>query len=207
MLEAVLRQAFGGRRDDAGSASDDCRAGENPAEEIFRLYGNAMFGAARKILADDGEAEDAVMDALEKICARPDYFSALCGDERRLKLTVMRTVENAALDRWRKRKRLREREVLPTDTDENGNCAAEGISDSAEEDYFTREEWEGCDFGSLSRAVNALPEKYREILLLGYGEEYGSREIAAMLGIPESTAASRLMRARDMLRKNLRKGR
>ena len=207
MLEAVLRQAFGGRRDDAGSASDDCRAGENPAEEIFRLYGNAMFGAARKILADDGEAEDAVMDALEKICARPDYFSALCGDERRLKLTVMRTVENAALDRWRKRKRLREREVLPADTDENGNCAAEGISDSAEEDYFTREEWEDCDFGSLSRAVNALPEKYREILLLRYGEEYGSREIAAMLGIPESTAASRLMRARNMLRKNLRKGR
>ena len=97
--------------------------------------------------------------------------------------------------------------MLPTDTDESRDCAAEGISDSAEEDYFTREEWEGCDFGSLSRAVNVLPEKYREILLLRYGEEYGTGEIAAMLGIPESTAASRLMRARNMLRKNLRKER
>ena len=36
-------------------------AEENPAEEIFRLYRNAMFGAARKILSDDGEAEDAVI--------------------------------------------------------------------------------------------------------------------------------------------------
>lgn len=204
MLEAVLRKRIGDPGDDEASEPERT---ENPAEEIFRLWGNAMFGAARKILADDGEAEDAVMDALEKICAREDYFGSLRGDERRLKLTVMRTVENAALDRWRKRKRLWEREVLPDDTEDDGIPTAEGASDSAEEDYFTREEWESCDFGSLSRAVDALPEMYREILLLRYGEEYGTGEIAAMLGIPESTAASRLMRARNMLRKNLRKER
>lgn len=204
MLEAVLRRRIRDPGEDEASEPDRT---DNPAEEIFRLYGNAMFRTARKILPDDGEAEDAVMDALEKICARPDYFRALRGDERGLKLTVMRTVENAALDRWRKRKRIREREVLPADTEDSGSFAEEGVSDSAEEDYFTREEWERTDFGSLSRAVNALPEKYREILLLKYGEEYGNGEIAAMLGIPESTAASRLMRARNMLRKNLRKGR
>ncbi len=206
MLEAVLRRRIGDSGDDEASVPES-RASDNPAEEIFLLYGNAMFGIARKILTDDGEAEDAVMDALEKICARPDYFHALLGDERGLKLTVMRTVENAALDRWRRRKRLREREVLPADTEDNGTPAEEGVSDSAEEDYFTREEWEGCDFGSLTRAVNALPEKYREVLLLRYGEEYGTGEIAAMLGIPESTAASRLMRARNLLRKKLREGR
>jgi len=206
VLEAVLRRRLREPGDDEASEPES-RASDNPAEEIFRLYGNAMFHAARRILPDDGEAEDAVMDALEKICARPDYFGGLLADERRLKLTVMRTVENAALDRWRRRKRIREREVLPSDTDENGSPSTEGTSDSAEEDYFTREEWERCDFGSLSRAVNALPEKYREILLLRYGEEYGNGEIAAMLGIPESTAASRLMRARNMLRKKLREGR
>ncbi len=203
MLEAVLRKRIGDPDDEASEPERT----DNPAEEIFRRWGNAMFGIARKILTDDGEAEDAVMDALEKICAREDYFGGLRGDERRLKLTVMRTVENAALDRWRKRKRLWEREVLPADAEDDGIPAVEGASDSAEEDYFTREEWEGCDFGSLTRAVNALPEKYREILLLRYGEEYGSREIAAMLGIPESTAASRLMRARNMLRKMLRERR
>ena len=180
---------------------------ENPAETIFRLYGNAMFAAARRILSNDTEAEDAVMDALEKICARREYFADLCGDERRLKLTVMRTAENAALDRWRKRKRLREREVLPEAGEDGAAAEPEGFSDSAEEEYLTREEWEECDFGSLSRAVNALPPNYREVLLLRYGEEYGTGEIARMLGIPESTAASRLMRARNMLRKKLREGR
>ena len=190
-----------------GSSAEIRTAEENPAETIFRLYGNAMFAAARRILSDDTEAEDAVMDALAKICARSEYFADLCGDERRLKLTVMRMAENAALDRWRKRKRRREREVLPEAGEDGAAAEPDGISESAEEEYLTREEWEGCDFGSLSRAVNALPPNYREVLLLRYGEEYGTGEIARMLGIPESTAASRLMRARNMLRKKLREGR
>lgn len=199
------------RREEAGP--DRTTESVNPAETVFRLYGNAMFHTARRILPDDGEAEDAVMDALEKICARPDYFAKLLGDERRLKLTVMRTVENAALDRWRKRKRLREREILPSGVPfgDPGEAEAEEPAgereSSAEEEFLTREEAETLAFGSISPAVKSLPPKYREILLLRYGEEYGNREIAAILGIPESTAASRLMRARNLLRKKLKEGR
>ena len=123
----------------------------------------------------------------------------------------MRTVENAALDRWRSRKRRRAREILSTAQDgadgEEIPETAGGSENSAEEEFLTREEAERCGFGSLGRAVETLPPKYREILLLKYGEEYGNREIAAMLGIPESTAASRLMRARNLLRKKLKEGR
>ena len=208
MLEAT-EQLFRGKRGDQaeGAAHDD------PAEEIFRRYGNAMFHIARRILPDDGEAEDAVMDALEKVCANPAYYENLRGDERGLKLVVMRIVENAALDRWRKRRKRQERETLfdgsgeETETDPDDALSDAGSSlESAEEAYFSREELEGCGFGSVGRAVRTLPEKYREVLLLRYGEEYGNREIAAMLGIPESTVASRLMRARNMLRKKIRKG-
>ena len=226
MFKAVTAELFRmgrerGRADLTDRPAETCESEESgesasPAETVFRLYGNAMFHTARRILSDDGEAEDAVMDALEKICARPAYFAELSGDERRLKLTVMRTVENAALDRWRRRKRRRERELLPFggsdqgkgsgDPDEPEEFADESGS-SAEEEFLTREEAERCGFGSLSRAVETLPPKYREILLLKYGEEYGNREIAALLGIPESTAATRLMRARNLLRKKLKEGR
>ena len=124
---------------------------------------------------------------------------------------MMRTVENAALDRWRRRKRQRAREILPSLPDGSGGEEipepADESADSAEEEFLTREEAESCGFGSLSRAVQTLPPKYREILLLKYGEEYGNREIAELLGIPESTAASRLMRARNLLRKKLKEGR
>ncbi|MBE6724597.1 MAG: sigma-70 family RNA polymerase sigma factor [Ruminococcaceae bacterium] len=210
MFESAAAELFRKGREEKTATERDVES-VSAAEKIFRLYGNAMFQLARRILADDGEAEDAVMDALEKICARPAYFADLCGDERRLRLTVMRTVENAALDRWRRRKRQRAREILPSLPDGSGGEEipepADESADSAEEEFLTREEAESCGFGSLSRAVQTLPPKYREILLLKYGEEYGNREIAELLGIPESTAASRLMRARNLLRKKLKEGR
>ena len=210
MFESAAAELFLKGREEKTATERDVES-VSAAEKIFCLYGNAMFQLARRILADDGEAEDAVMDALEKICARPAYFADLCGDERRLRLTVMRTVENAALDRWRRRKRQRAREILPSLPDGSGREEipepADESADSAEEEFLTREEAESCGFGSLSRAVETLPPKYREILLLKYGEEYGNREIAELLGIPESTAASRLMRARNLLRKKLKEGR
>ena len=203
MFESAAAELFRKGREEKTATERDVES-VSAAEKIFRLYGNAMFQLARRILADDGEAEDAVMDALEKICARPAYFADLCGDERRLRLTVMRTVENAALDRWRRRKRQRAREILPSLPDGSGGEEipepADESADSEEEEFLTREEAESCGFGSLSRAVQTLPPKYREILLLKYGEEYGNREIAELLGIPESTAASRLMRARNLLK-------
>jgi RNA polymerase sigma-70 factor (ECF subfamily) len=224
MLEAILN-LFAGRGNPGGYVLEEPEKMEetvctpqaaDTAEDIFLRYGNAMFRAAYDILRDDGQAEDAVMDVLEKICASPEKFRGT--DETRRKLLVLRTVENAALDRYRKRKRRMAREIpFPDQSDpspaggpleaseENGFRPADG--ESAEEAYFSREEFLNCDFGMLERAVRQLPEKYRAMILLRYGEEYGNREIAAMLGIPESTVATRLARARDMLKRTIREER
>ncbi|MBQ2545820.1 MAG: sigma-70 family RNA polymerase sigma factor [Clostridia bacterium] len=192
----MLETLFRGRalRDDA---ADD---GENPAEAIYTAYKNAMFHTARDILGDDWSAEDAVMDALEKICAHPGGFEGL--DERQRRRLVMRITENAAIDRWRRRTRRAKREVLaPADGQDDPDLEAEwpdGLSsgESAEDAYFLAE-----DFGSLEEAVRGLPARYREAVRLRYGEEIENREIARMLGIPVSTVSTRLERARAMLRK------
>lgn len=192
----MLETLFRGRalRDDA---ADD---GENPAEAIYTAYKNAMFHTARDILGDDWSAEDAVMDALEKICAHPGGFEGL--DERQRRRLVMRITENAAIDRWRRRTRRAKREVLaPADGQDDPDLEGEwpdGLSsgESAEDAYFLAE-----DFGSLEEAVRGLPAQYREAVRLRYGEEIENREIARMLGIPVSTVSTRLERARAMLRK------
>ena len=138
------------------------------------------------------------MDAVEKLCARPDALDGL--DERRRRLLVMRITENAALDRWRKRKRRAAREILaPADNgdEEDGGWpdeATDGLS--AEEAYFLAE-----DFGSLEEAVAGLPEKYRDPVRLRYGEGLTNAECAEALGIAASTVSTRLERARAMLRK------
>lgn len=53
------------------------------------------------------------------------------------------------------------------------------------------------------QAVERLPEKYREVVLLHYMEGLKYREIAEMLGVPESTVLGRLQVGRDQLREDL----
>jgi RNA polymerase sigma-70 factor (ECF subfamily) len=47
--------------------------------------------------------------------------------------------------------------------------------------------------------VEQLPAKEREVLMLSAFEELSSVEIAAVLGITESSARSRLFRARNLM--------
>jgi RNA polymerase sigma-70 factor (ECF subfamily) len=51
--------------------------------------------------------------------------------------------------------------------------------------------------------VEALPEGYRQIFNLSVIENYTHAEIAAMLGISESTSRSQLARARKLLQEKI----
>ena len=55
----------------------------------------------------------------------------------------------------------------------------------------------------VKRAVNALPESARFIVMLYYFERYPVKDICALLNLPEGTVHSRLSRAREQLRKEL----
>lgn len=55
----------------------------------------------------------------------------------------------------------------------------------------------------LERAVAALPDRYREVLILHDVEGYTHLEIAELLGIEPGTSKSQLSRARGALRKRL----
>ncbi len=55
----------------------------------------------------------------------------------------------------------------------------------------------------VHRMIDALPEELRQPLALSSVEEMNSREIAAVMGIPEGTVRTRLVRARQMLKEKL----
>lgn len=57
----------------------------------------------------------------------------------------------------------------------------------------------------IQNAVNMLPAKYREVLLLYYMEDLLYKEIAQILDIPIGTVMSRLTRAREGLKAGLLK--
>jgi RNA polymerase sigma-70 factor, ECF subfamily len=56
---------------------------------------------------------------------------------------------------------------------------------------------------AVHRLIDALPEELRQPLALSTVQELNSREIAAILDIPEGTVRTRLMRARQLLKEKL----
>ena len=56
---------------------------------------------------------------------------------------------------------------------------------------------------AVRRAVSALPEKYREALMLFYFHEMDVPTAATSLGVPEGTFKARLFRGREILRSKL----
>lgn len=56
---------------------------------------------------------------------------------------------------------------------------------------------------AVHKLVDSLPEELRQPLALSTVEELNSREIAEILGIPEGTVRTRLMRARQILKQKL----
>ena len=55
----------------------------------------------------------------------------------------------------------------------------------------------------VHRLIDALPETLRQPLALSAIEELTSREIAAVLEIPEGTVRTRILRAREILKERL----
>lgn len=59
------------------------------------------------------------------------------------------------------------------------------------------------DFSEVREAVNALPEKFREAVILFYFEDKDIKRTAEIMRIPEGTAKTRLRKARSMLKEVL----
>ncbi len=59
------------------------------------------------------------------------------------------------------------------------------------------------DFREVREAVDNLPEKFRQVVILYYFEDKDTRRTAEILEIPEGTVKTRLMKARKMLKEVL----
>jgi RNA polymerase sigma-70 factor (ECF subfamily) len=56
----------------------------------------------------------------------------------------------------------------------------------------------------LNDAMNALPPRYRQVILMRHVEERDYREIAKILKLPLGTVKAHIFRARELLYKQLR---
>jgi len=169
-------------------------------EEAFRglmeRYKGRAYGVALGIVGDPDEAQDVLQDAFVKAWYRLRDFRF----GSNFYTWFYRLLVNQAIDRWRKRSRAA---TVPLDE----NWLSEEVSppDTAvypktpEELARNRELVEG-----LNRAIGALPEYHRTVILLREVDGLSYEEIAQVLDCSVGTVMSRLHYARAKLREALR---
>lgn len=152
---------------------------------------------ARYLTGNASDAEDLVQDA----CLRAlEYFGSFRGgDPRPWLLTILRNCHRTALGR-RGRRETPFSAVDPDRTSavlESGALWRDG-QENPEELLLSKS---GAE--SLEKAIAALPDVFREAIVLREIHELSYRDIAAVTSVPIGTVMSRLARARDLLRQSL----
>jgi len=137
----------------------------------------------RSRVEDDAAADD----LLQEVFVRIHQNMARLRESERIHSWVYQIARNAIIDHYRSRRNLTALpEMLPDPTD------LFQVADAAEE--LT---------GSIRQMVEALPEPYREALLLTEFEGLSQQELANRLGISLSGAKSRVQRARQRIKDEL----
>jgi RNA polymerase sigma-70 factor (ECF subfamily) len=172
------------------------RAGEAAAyEELVRGQSGRMLAVARRFLANEEDARDAVQDAFLSAFRSVERFEG----SSRLSTWLHRIVVNAALMKLRTRRRKPEKsieELLPRFL-EDGHMAGPAAPwrPSAETELERRELR-----ALILTQIQALPEGYRNVLMLRDIEGFDTEEAAEAMGISPNAVKTRLHRARQALR-------
>ncbi len=144
------------------------------------------FRVARGVLHDSADAEEVAQEAFLRAYRKLHRLR----EPKSFRAWLVRITFRLALDRLRSASRRVARETAWMEERQNSTAhlpAAEGELRA-----------------HLHRAMDALPERLRIVLILTAIEEHALSDVAGMLGLPEGTVKSRLHFARKELADKLR---
>jgi len=141
---------------------------------------------ARGLVGDASLADDLVQDTIERALTRLHLF------DRSLNLRnwLYRILRNLNINHYR----ATQRKGIHVELDETSE--AQTAEDPRQEQQLAMQD--------LSKSLMQLPDEQREVLLLISLEELSYKETAEVLCIPIGTVMSRLSRARERLRQEMK---
>ncbi|MGH7462541.1 MAG: RNA polymerase sigma factor, partial [Longimicrobiales bacterium] len=151
--------------------------------ELYRRHSGRVYAVVRRLAADDALAEDWAQEAWVRVVRALPGFRG----ESRFTTWLHRIAVNSALHgrRWRER-RVRSEVTLP---------ATLPVSGSGEQAVLRMR---------LERALEKLPDRMRQVIVLHDVEGHTHEEIADLLGVTPGTSKSQLFKARARMREFLR---
>lgn len=164
------------------------KEGESIAFDLLiDLHRGPVLSHAMRMLRDADDAQDAVQDTFVKACRALHSFEA----GRPMLPWLLRICSNCCVDIIRARRTL-------NDSLESHEHALCDKSVNIEEGVAST-----IGLEEVSDAIDRLPARYREILVLRHFEHMDVLAIAEKLHKPEGTIKSWLFRARKLLSKDL----
>jgi RNA polymerase sigma-70 factor (ECF subfamily) len=173
---------------DARLVTSIARYSEVALAEVYRRHGRAVYGLARRVLQDAGEAEDVTQEVFLRLWREPDRFDPARGS---LRSFLLAQSHGRAVDAVRSSSSRRARE------------AREAARTARAEYDIQHEAWDLTLADQVAQAMGELSEDERRAIELAYFDGRTYREVARVLEQPEGTVKSRirtgLRRLRDAL--------
>ena len=169
-------------------AAQRVEAAEPDLTALVRAYSGLLYRVALSVVRNAAEAEDVVQDVFVRVLQQ-----RRSSEVREWRPWLVRIAWNLALDRIARRRRV------PMEQMDEMFAAGMVSREVAADDALA----EAGRMKAVLDAIDRLPKKEREVLLLSAMDELSTAEIGAVLGRSESSVRSLMFRARGHLRERL----
>lgn len=162
----------------------------NAIEQIYHLYGKMMLAKAYSILNNTHDAEDAVMETFYRISKSAQDFI----DPKHPATVALISIytRNVAINMYRRNQRYSKIVHSDVDVDEVVNeAAAEDVAELIISDE---------NMEIVRRAIHALDDMYKDVIILKYFYHKRNVEIAEILGIDSNRVNGRIYRAKQKIK-------
>lgn len=153
---------------------------------------DALYRVARRLTGNPADADDLVQETILKAYRAWEQYEQGTNAKGWL-LTILR---NAFINEYRRR--VRHPETVDIDAIEPFAVFDQVQDDDPQGKFFDR-----IVDDQVLRAVDQLPESFRETVVLSDVEGMSYQDVAKILGVPVGTVKSRLFRGRQLLQKEL----
>lgn len=165
--------------------------------DLIRPCERSIYFLLQSLLRNEADAEDAAQETVIKVYRNLHMFR---GDSQ-FRTWVLSIARNEGLGRIRKAESRREDSLDEMTGEQGGDYTPALLTSWREVPAETLERKELSEM--LRKAIESLPEIYRNVMMLRDIEEMDGRETASALGISEGAVKVRLHRARALLQRDL----
>ena len=160
-------------------------------KELYETYKDYLYWISYNIIKNEHDAEDCVHNSFMKVSKVLDRIDPHHPEKAKMFLAII--AKNTAIDFYRKKKKRQDWE---------GTDNFEELVDWRQVEENIIDEY---NYQCLIKAIDDLPEKFRDVLRLHYVFDLTIQEVAEQLSTTENNIYARICRAKKLLLEELEK--